>query len=290
MKHTIKSVRVVNVPEYPHTHAFDEVAEAFSEALQVPLYGVVRNGKNIYPLWISSHDQSIYSPNLVFGAHLTRHVSLYDDDIIFQTEQVYLENPWFTPDYIELLKTHQVWDYSPLNVQCLCELYGVEARVVPIRYMPSMTKFESRSEEEKDIDVLFYGSMTPHRDEVINRLLNAGIEVYRAFNVYGKERDDLIARSKIVLNLHQHESGIFEIFRCAHLFANRKCVVSEYGSDDALDKMYDRCACFTVSLENVLKTLLYRDAGLEHREGIARRALEDFSFKTLVEELKGINA
>jgi hypothetical protein len=55
------------------------------------------------------------------------------------------------------------------------------------------------------------------------------------FNRYGEERDALIARAKIVLNLHYFDAQVFEIVRVSYLLANRKCVVSETGRDTALE-------------------------------------------------------
>jgi hypothetical protein len=50
--------------------------------------------------------------------------------------------------------------------------------------------------------------------------------------------DDLIFRSKIILNIHYYEAAIFEIFRCSYLMANRKCIVSEVGNDKDLENRF----------------------------------------------------
>lgn len=218
----ITAVRIVSPPDYPHSNCFNEVAEAFASALSVELNGGVEGDQN-----------------LIFGAHLLPFVPpsqrARKRDILYNSEVVFEGNPWFSPQYIRLLRSHEVWDYSPKNVEELKKL-GIAAKFVPIRYMPCMTKnFPAATQ---DIDVLFYGSMNERRDKIIQSLLNEGIEVYKAFNVYGKERDDLISRSKIVLNIHQHDAAIFEIFRCAHLMANSKCVVSEEGLDEELEELY----------------------------------------------------
>jgi O-methyltransferase/8-demethyl-8-(2,3-dimethoxy-alpha-L-rhamnosyl)tetracenomycin-C 4'-O-methyltransferase len=51
--------------------------------------------------------------------------------------------------------------------------------------------------------------------------------VEAVFGVYGAERDALIARAKVVLNMHYYDSSIFEIVRVSYLLANRKAVVAE---------------------------------------------------------------
>jgi hypothetical protein len=46
--------------------------------------------------------------------------------------------------------------------------------------------------------------------------------------LYGKDRDEMIERSKIVLNLNQYDqTRVFEIVRVSYLLANAKAVVSD---------------------------------------------------------------
>jgi hypothetical protein len=58
------------------------------------------------------------------------------------------------------------------------------------------------------------------------------------FGVYGGMRDELIARSKLVLNVHFYEARVLEIVRVSYLLANRKCVVSEAGADAAYEQQF----------------------------------------------------
>jgi hypothetical protein len=55
--------------------------------------------------------------------------------------------------------------------------------------------------------------------------------VEQVFGLYGADRDALVARSKIVLNLHFYDSKIFEVVRVSYLLTNGACVVSESGLD-----------------------------------------------------------
>lgn len=153
------------------------------------------------------------------------------DTIIFQTEQVSaIDKPeFFVQNWIRL-KSMIVWDYSITNVDSLKGLGITSAVHCPLGYHPSMETIKPAYE---DIDVLFYGSSGGARRDILNALDETNLNVVRAFNVYGEARDALIARSKVVINLHFYQSGVFEIFRCSHLFANRKCVVNEAGGRDA---------------------------------------------------------
>lgn len=259
----MNKVHVITQPNYPHVHCFDEIAEAFEAALP------------------DGHKP------LIFGAHLLNgtNTEMLRGGIIYQTEQITPECWWNRKSHIETLEHHEVWDYSAVNIDALNDMGIFHAHLKPIRYMPCMTKFESVPDEEKDIDVLFYGSTNPRRNKILNWLKKAGIRVEKPFGVYGHIRDHVIARSKIVLNLHQFDNGIFEIFRCAHLFANSKCVISEYGRDKDLDAAHLKSAVFTKA-EHIIETVQYYLKNDERRHDQERLAFESFKSPTLEESLK----
>ena len=52
---------------------------------------------------------------------------------------------------------------------------------------------------------------------------------------YGEARDQFIARSKVVLNLHYYDSKVFEIVRVSYLLSNFKAVVAECGTGTSID-------------------------------------------------------
>jgi hypothetical protein len=88
------------------------------------------------------------------------------------------------------------------------------------------------TDQEKDIDVLFYGSVNERRARILDELKSRGLNVVSLFGVYGAERDQAIARAKIVLNHHHYKPNIFEIVRISYLLANKVCVVAEGDLDD----------------------------------------------------------
>ena len=57
---------------------------------------------------------------------------------------------------------------------------------------------------------------------VINTLSGrpSGANVIPVFGLYGPPRDALIARSKIILNMHLYDAKVFEIVRVSYLLAN----------------------------------------------------------------------
>ena len=74
---------------------------------------------------------------------------------------------------------------------------------------------------------------------VFGAILLGKSRVYRicTFGVYGPEHDAWIARSRMILNLHQAAGAPFEAVRVAYLLANHCAVVTEgdpMQNDDAL--------------------------------------------------------
>lgn len=100
-----------------------------------------------------------------------------------------------------------------------------------------------------DVDVTFFGScsnrrerllldMVPlfHAEGVVMRLLCSTVGTAQ----WGHERDVLIAKSKVVLNLHNTNNSSLEVHRVNYLLSRSKCIVSERsGRDPGLDAIYE---------------------------------------------------
>jgi hypothetical protein len=148
--------------------------------------------------------------------------------IVFQVEALH-EQAGLLPDrphYLEFLRrAQQVWDYSPQNLKFLAGRGHQNTRYVPIGYCPMLERIAAAP--TKDIDVLFYGAATPRRRRIFDDLLARGVRFVSVFGAYGPQRDQLIARSKIVLNLHQFDISALEQLRISYLLNNRCFVLSE---------------------------------------------------------------
>jgi hypothetical protein len=138
----------------------------------------------------------------------------------------------FSPRLLDLFRRHAVWDYSTRNIEQWARLGIRDVRHLPVGYVPQLSRIPR---DEEDIDVLFYGSVNERRQEILTALRQRGIKTEVLFGAYGTTRDRAIARAKIVLNMHYHESKVFEIVRVSYLLANRRFVISESGCDPAED-------------------------------------------------------
>lgn len=215
---------IATPPNYNHSRAFDEVAIGLQGAFQ-ELGGsapIVRDMKAF-----NGRVPIIYGANLLPETILSH---LPKDSVVINLEQVLVDSPWMNDRYLAIMKALPVLDYSPRNRENLAAKGVAHAGVLEIGYSDALAQIPQT--DEKDIDILFYGSMNERRRNVLMALHNGGLAVKHLFNVYGTERDAAIARSKIVINIHQYESAVFEIVRISYLLANRVCVVSEGNIDD----------------------------------------------------------
>lgn len=123
----------------------------------------------------------------------------------------------------------EIWDYSAAQVQIWKKL-GAKApvQVLPAGYAPILTRIPRR---EPDIDVLFYGLPSRERLVTFEALCMMGLKCVFVCGLYGPERDELISRAKVVLNINQYvQSRVFEVVRVSYLLANRKAVVADRNS------------------------------------------------------------
>lgn len=236
------SIWIVTPPGYVHSGAFEEFALALSEGLRE--LGVAAPIVHRRPA----------GETIVLGANLLPALSDRPPRraILFNLEQLSPGSPWWSERYLDLLRRRPVWDYSARNVALLRSM-GIAATLCEVGHAEALRRIVPR--ETRDIDVLFYGSVNDRRRAALLALEDAGLRVVALFGVYGAARDDYIARSRIVLNLHYDEGRLFEVVRVSYLLANSCCVVSETGDDPEAERAYEGAVAFT-SYEGIVPTCL----------------------------------
>ncbi|MBW4646454.1 MAG: hypothetical protein KME23_26260 [Goleter apudmare HA4340-LM2] len=217
------SVSIINPPNYSHSAAFQEVGESIH-------YGLIELGHDS----VLSTETNVPDRQLIIlGANLIpfSQIILPTNAIIYNLEQIHPGSPWLTPELLKLFSQHRLWDYSQQNIVQLAKLGITNVSHLQIGYVPQLTRIHQVPEEQQDIDVLFYGSLTQERLSIIKSLQAHGLKTVALHGVYGQERDEFISRAKIVINIHAYASKVFEIARVFYLLANQKFVISEHGSD-----------------------------------------------------------
>ncbi len=234
-------LKVVNI--YYSNSVFRDIAESLE---------CVFKKRNLSVNITHSIDKDDSNLWILFGVNeLPPSTLLPQNYIVYQLEQISVEgNKWLTEKYVEIMKgAKQVWDYSIKNVNKL-SLGGVKNVLnVPISYSDNLEAVDCTKipDSEKDIDILFMGSISPRRKELLERLKTIdGAKIMIADGgLWGEERLGLIKRSKIVINIHYYgPDSLLEMARLSVLLANHSFIISESGGDASMDKRLDKGVVF----------------------------------------------
>ena len=203
-------------------------------------------------------DNNPSTKNIVLGAHLLNDNLIEDipeNTIIFNTEQIESITENWKKKILNLARKNIIfWDYSQYNLDYLSKTINIKGKLFQIGYQKELNRINHNI--DKNIDVLFYGSINTRREHIINKLKDRKINVKTLFGVYGKERDNLIAKSKLILNMHMYESKIFEIVRVFYLLSNSIPVLTEVGSDTKFNNDFLDLICKS-TYENIEKNIIY---------------------------------
>jgi hypothetical protein len=222
------AVCVAQPPGYAHSGAFIELAELVAHGLADLGHNVTAGINQLRP----------GATPILIGCHLLTSDMMRefpDDTIVLNTEQVH-DQLKVKATILEWVKRFETWDYSASNIEVLSRAASRPVRLLRIGYHPALARITSAA--DPDIDVLFYGSRNERRRTILRGLADEGVKVHSVYGVYGAQRDALVARSKIVLNMHYYDTQIFEIVRVFYLLTNRKAVVSEINARTAIDPAY----------------------------------------------------
>jgi len=227
------NICIIKPDKYIHSGAFLELGELIYYSLKELGYEVTLRFNNLEP--------SV--KNILLGFHLLNPIlniqQVPKSTIIINTEQIYLDCSSFSKNILIWAKNFEVWDYSEKNIEKFKSLGFFKIKLLRIGFQKELCRLDLSI--NKDIDVLFYGSINKRRQDVINKIIAAGLKVKTLFGVYGKERDEWIERSHLVLNLHFYNSQIFEIVRLFYLLTNSVAVVSEVNHSTYIDPLYKSC-------------------------------------------------
>lgn len=230
------------MPQFPQHFHFVLIAPTgnasmacLSELMETLAFGLQSLGHQTTAALNQCDAQAV---NIVLGAHLLPRDfdGLPERSILYNSEQIFPGCPALAGGLGQLVARYETWDYSQRNVQTWAAMGCPHVRLLPTGYVPQLTRIVPATTQ--DIDVFFYGVVNPRRHKVLQALRAEGLQVEVAGGVYGAERDALIARSKVVLNLHYYPSHIFETARVSYLLANAKAVVAEINPDTDVDVRY----------------------------------------------------
>ena len=264
-------------PEFP--------ASSFDDAI-LPLFFAFKRLNFQVEIRINSLHPT--AKNIIFGANQYSRLPLENiprNSIIFNLEQLSSGDTWFTPQYVRLLREFQVWDYSARNCEVLKQRFDVNALHVPLGYVEEMTHITSK---QPTYDVLFYGTMNKRRVLLLDKLQKKDVGLYvSSAPLWGAERDAKIAAAALVVNIHYHLPASLEVVRLGYLWANKKAVVSERGSDTEIPAGLET-ACVYCEYEDIPAQVEFL---LHNPTALGKQAEEGFNAFSAVHQadiLKGI--
>ncbi len=226
------NICIIKPKDYIHYQAFTEIAELIHFSL------LNLNCKS--SITFNHLDTNPEKKNIIFGGHLLNNDLINkvpNNSIVFNTEQIESNTEEWRERIIKLANRNiELWDYSLFNIKFTQDKTNIKAKLFEIGYQRELNRITHK--KTKKVDVLFYGSINDRRKIIIDKLIEKNIKVKCLFGVYGKDRDDWIAKSKLVLNMHMYDSKIFEIIRVFYLMTNGVPVVAEYDDKTKINNNF----------------------------------------------------
>lgn len=240
------------------------------------------SGGSLNPSMIqASQSQSCSSPRLLLQLVLGSHEAalLLPNYIVFQTEQqASLLSPNLPPHLNVLQGASHVLVFSSFHRVIMQGLGISRSSAVPMyvalsrlaesaalnRRQALLEQLRLHPDESQSwvdplsassylADILFFGGLSDRRRAVFNATLPGMSSAVRTVIVTGTmkdmvfddERDDLVIRSKVVVNFHGTNQASLNVHRINYLLALGKCVVSERSeTDPQLDEEYSEAVVF----------------------------------------------
>ena len=220
--------------------------------------------------------------NMIFGAHhLAGELAadLPSDTIVYNTEQLRTDGA-LVEALGQFVSRFATWEPDLGNLETWRALgLGSRVRYVQPGYVPESSTVDLAT--PTDIDVLFFGKVNPRRMVILDGIMRAGIRLHVADGAYLADRDALVARAKIVLNVHAADDSALEMARIGYALANRRALVTEVGRGAQLDPdLRDGVlAGANAELAGMCRALLADDG---RRLALAERGFQAFSRRDLV--------
>ena len=192
--------------------------------------------------------------------------------IVYQLEQKQ-QAKWFNYTYYKVLGgAAHVYEYSVQNY------LNMEPELQKkMAYLPIPLRLDKKEYNDFEFDVLFHGSMCSRRSRILDDLQNKHeIRMKIAGANFGKGLDELIQKTRIVLNLHYYDNSLLETARINEALKWGKIVVSEepMSEDKYSRELYKDAVIFTKNLdsyddrdvEDLAKTLKFYSSSRNYRQ------------------------
>ena len=145
--------------------------------------------------------------------------------VVYQVEQT--QSNWFNDKYYRYLENATyIWEFSIKNKY----LYNyIDQNKIFYQMIPYYLENKSDN-KEISYDIFFYGAKNIRRQRILECLKSFNLKI--GYDIYDNERDDMINKSKIILNLHYYNDCSLETCRLNEILKYNKVIISEKASAD----------------------------------------------------------
>jgi hypothetical protein len=131
---------------------------------------------------------------------------------IFNFEQLGSTSNLAGPEYRRWLAGWLVLDYHSSNIDFLKRENGARQLAFELPLVPS-ENLVTPPDQAKSVDVLFFGTMSERRAQVLRELEAMGLKVEVVAGAYGRELAPAVRRARLVLHIHYYERALFPVAR-----------------------------------------------------------------------------
>jgi len=223
------------LPRAPWTACLEELRQCYSDAIRKAGHAVTLSDTYLNPGEAGEDYQC------AFGAHSVTPPDDFDRMVVMQSEH---HAHHFRTEYIQTLgRARLIVNMGPFTLPGLGGLtpsVEVPPGVMRTRDVHRFSPFVrdaaaiddwlnggEHPQVKRDIDVLFYGSVTPRRAQMLESLSKAGVHVTALYGVLGAKRDAYIDRAKVVLDLKQDGTEPDDQTRVFWSLSRGACTLSE---------------------------------------------------------------
>jgi hypothetical protein len=215
----------------------DALRAAGQEAYILPT--LLRDGVNVLlELFTDDQTQQILRLRQATGARFIVVVSEFTDGNTFNSHITsgvghYVDKDFWKARFDNFLKVaaeaEAIWSLSELGVSQYQRLFSDKPVLAfPIGFDPLFPEPHHASPEQKDIDLLFTGSETPHRKTIIDELSKSHYVLTLPVTTLNASRIDVISRAKATLHINLSADQLYSsVMRHHFLLMNASSVLSE---------------------------------------------------------------